>query len=148
MTDTIGDLDVAALRRRRDELRTTETAVSYRRRLLQAQLDIVVAIDLGGSDELVRRLTAAMADHWPVPPGAPRAVATAVDLAGPDALPADLAALTRSERAALADRIATDERALSARRRGLLDELDEIQEELVRRYRDGGVDPRALLTEV
>lgn len=149
MTDSLADLDLGALRARRDEVRAEESAVSYRRRLLQAQLDIVATYGReGGQDaeHLVTRLAAVLSDQPSGAPGPARAMLTEVDgIDAPDSLPDDLPRMSVDERAALTERLATAESALSEHRRELLDRLDTLQDELVTRYRDGGVDTAALL---
>lgn len=146
MGDGLAELALADLRSRRDEVRAQEAAVSYRRRLVQAQLDIVADLDEASGERLEARLASVLADHPSAESGPARSVATVVgDVEEPEALPDDLTTLTAAERASLAERLATTERDLSSRRRELLDELDTLQEELVRRYRDDGVDASALI---
>lgn len=142
----IGQVDVAALRARRDALREVEARLSYRRRILQAQLDIL-GRDGDVAAPLQDRLAAALADAQPAGDAPARAVALQppvdVDV---EPLP-DLASLDDDDVVALAERLAGAEREVSDERRGVLDELDEIQAELVRRYRDlGGVDVDAVVS--
>lgn len=147
MTQPLSDLDLASLRARRDDVRARETAVSYRRRLLQAQLDIVAGIDEGDDEQLAARLASVLADEPSSVVGSPRAVGTTVEVAvdGPDALPDDLRSIGPEERAALVERLTAAEREASRERRVLLDELDVLQEELVRRYRRDGVDAAEII---
>lgn len=143
-------LTLDELRRRRDAVRGEEEDLSYRRRLLHAQLDIVgaagQATDRG---EFEAMLSEVLSD---APAATARAV-RAVDVedhpedAEVDPLPSDVVGLGEQERAALLDRLRLEEQEVSRRRRALLDELDRCQEELVRRFRRDGVDARALLGE-
>ena len=148
MAEPLDELDVPTLRARRDAVRAEEAAVSYRRRLLQAQLDIVAGFDDEHAEALERRLVELLAD---VPSdgdrdGPSRAVETVVEgVEEPAPLPEDLAGMDAEERAALVERLTEQERELSARRRELLDELDRLQAELVTRYREGGVDTASIL---
>lgn len=144
------DLEAMALdelRRRRDDVRDREEVVSYRRRLLHAQLDIVEASTSATDAASLREMLAGVLSDEPTPGAGVRAVAVEgghddVDLAP---LPPDLLELPVAEREALLTRLREDEQATSDRRRALLVELDELQAELVRRYRRDGVDARSLL---
>lgn len=143
-------LTLDELRRRRDAVRDEEEELSYRRRLLHAQLDIVGAAGRASDrGEFEAMLAEVLAD---APPATARAV-RAVDVedhpedADVDPLPADVVELDEQERAALIARLRREEEEISRRRRALLDELDRYQEELVRRFRRDGVDARALLGE-
>lgn len=138
------------LRHRRDRVRGQEEAVSYRRRLLHAQLDIVQAsMRAAGPAEFEAMLADVLSDDAPSSAGEVRAVEVEdehddVDLAP---LPVDLLGISDDDRAAVLARLREDERATSARRQELLQELDALQDELVRRYRRDGVDARELLRE-
>lgn len=140
MDTQAADLDLVELRSQRDELRRREGQLSYRRRLLQGQLDIV-----RGSADGPALLSDLLSDDGAAShASAVRAVdveALDVDVPG---LP-DLDALDDASRDALAVRIATEERAVSSERRDVLDRLDVLQEELVRRYRADGVDVTELV---
>lgn len=138
------------LRHRRDRVRGQEEAVSYRRRLLHAQLDIVAAsMRAADHQEFESMLAEVLSDDAPSVAAAVRAVEVEdehddVDL---EALPSDLLALSDADRTALLTRLREDERATSAKRQELLEELDALQDELVRRYRRDGVDARELLED-
>lgn len=143
-------LTLDELRRRRDAISAEEEDLSYRRRLLHAQLDIVGAAGQAADREHFEEMLAeVLAD---APPDTVRAV-RAVDVADHaeevevDPLPADVIELAEPERAALLDRLRLEEEEVSRRRRALLAELDRCQEELVRRFQRDGVDARALLGE-
>ena len=136
------------LRRRRDAVHAREEATSYRRRLLQAQLDLVEAAASAQSlEELDAMIAETLSDGPATSGGAVRAVAITgpVEGDGLEPLPDDLVGLADDERAALLERLRAEEHDVSERRRDLLDELDELQEELVRRFRRDGVDAKALL---
>lgn len=143
-------MDLEELRRHRDAIRDEEEAVSYRRRLLHAQLDIVgaaaVTTDHG---EFQAMLADVLGDAPPAVVSAVRAVTVSdpEDDEQLEPLPADLLDLTSEERADLLARLRARERAVSDRRRDLLAELDHLQDELVRRFQRDGVDARALLGE-
>ena len=141
-------MTLAELRGRRDDVRAEEERLSYRRRLLHAQLDIVQAARLVDDDDDFEAMLARVLSDGP---GGTTGEIRAVALAGapdeddPDPLPADLVGLPDDERTALVARLQEAERAVSARRRELLDELDALQDEIVNRYRRDGVDARQLL---
>lgn len=145
---------LADLRSMRDDCRTEESLLSYRRRVLQGQLDIarleVRRREDGTSTEaLLSALPSVLADD---PPPEPRA-ARSVPLHLPEEQPRrrqedpDAAALARlldlsdDELAGLIERLEEAERRVSGQRRALLDNLDALQEELVRRYRAGDGPP-------
>ncbi len=142
------DISVADLRRRRDAVRDREEALSYRRRLLQAQMDIVEQLSMtgAGDEDLATLIGLAIADGPDVGPGAARAVDMSahpeLDVAP---LPSDLASYDAGELAGLLAALRTAEAEASVERRALLNEVDELQTVLVARYRDTGVDAASLL---
>ena len=136
------DLSLQQLRSERDALREQEARLSFTRRLLQGQLDILRAHEPGG-ESLAARLAAVLAD---APGGG--APARAMELAPPDdvdvpGLP-DLAELDEDATVALAEDLAAREAEVSHQRRSVLDRVDALQAELVRRYRAEGVDVDAV----
>lgn len=134
------------LRRRRDLVRRQEEELSYRRRLLHAQIDLVRAVAAAGDhDDLASMLAEVLSDRPSGTGGEVRAVAIGGSHEDIEPLPPDVADLTEEERDVLVGRLLDDEAAVSERRRDVLDELDELQRELVRRYRRDGVDARHLL---
>ncbi len=147
MSQDLAGLPVADLRRRRDAVRDREAALSYRRRLLQAQMDIVDQLGRSSDQDLSVRIGEALADG----PSAQTGSTRAMDV-GPhpeldvEPLPVDVAGYDDEQRAELLARLAADEKATSIERRALLDELDALQAELVQRYRVEGVDMAALLS--
>lgn len=147
MTADLETMTLEALRRRRDAVRDEEEALSYRRRLLHAQLDLVQASgSVTDPDDFESMLAGILADEPGSGTGEIRAVAIGdVGDDGPEPLPTDLVGLTADERDDLVTRLQENEHAVSERRRELLDELDALQRELVARYRRDGVDARQLL---
>jgi len=140
-----GELSLAQLRAERDDLREEEARLSFTRRLLQGQLDILRAHGLD-DDALAERLADVLAD---APGGG--GPARAMDLAPPDGVDVpgmpDLEELDAEATLALAQALTDREAEVSARRRTLLDRLDALQGELVRRYRDDGVDVAAVVRD-
>lgn len=138
------------LRRRRDAVREQEEGLSYRRRLLHAQLDLVEA---AAAAEDQAELDAVLAETLSDGPGSSGGDIRAVevedrpDVGDLEPLPDDLVDLSDEDREALLARLREQEQDVSSRRRTLLDELDALQDELVRRYRRDGVDARSLLGE-
>lgn len=145
MTADLEALPLEELRRRRDAVHAEEELVSFRRRLLQAQLDIVEAA-AGVDDEaaLEGMLARVLADR---PGGSSSARAVEIDDRPVDVppLPVDVVGLSAAEREELLTELREREREVSQHRQELLHELDELQDELVRRFRRDGVDARALL---
>lgn len=132
------ELSLEQLRSERDALREQEARLSFTRRLLQGQLDILRAHEPGG-EEFAVRLAAVLADA--TSGGAP---ARAMEVAPPDdvdvpGLP-DLEGLDDEQTVELAEQLAAREADVSQRRRSVLDRLDALQGELVQRYREDGVD--------
>ena len=164
--DYLGDLaarPLAELRTLRAECQRVEDAVSYQRRLVQGRLDIV-------QSERERRATGEPpADLEALVAGLPGAlgagivgtrrghttyeheladvddVSAAVDtVVGPAQL-ASLPELSGQQLGELADRLRVLERDVSDRRRTVFDRLDELADELGRRYRDGATSVDNLL---
>lgn len=141
-------LTLDELRRRRDAVREEEEQLSYRRRLLHAQLDIIGAAGQAEDHEAFAAMLAEVLTDGPTPGSDVRAVdVEGREDAGLEPLPADLVDMEQAERDELLERLREQEQQISQRRRTLLDQLDRYQEELVRRFRRDGVDARALLGE-
>ncbi len=153
--DGLEAVDLAGIRVMRDDCREEEPRLSYARRVVHGQLDIVRAEQArrsaGGDADLVGALTAILADD-PAPRSrearsapiyAPedggygqRSHDTLVD----DSAMGRVPDLDDEELAALLTRLQEKEAHISALRRAVLQHLDALQEELIRRYRDGRVD--------
>lgn len=138
MDTPVAELDLPALRAERDELREREAGLSYTRRILQAQLDIVRAhVDgEGGPFDIA----AILGEEPGTGGGETRAVLVSApaDVTVPG-LP-DLESLDGDALTALASDLQEREQGVSEERRTVLDRLDALQDEVVRRYRDEGVD--------
>jgi hypothetical protein len=148
-------LDLAQLRARRRELQELDDAVSYVRRVAQGRADLArteLARRTGSSgareltddlrDVLGERLLAG-SDRPPRPVEDFSEHPRALEL---DRLCAEhgfgrLAELDPDELTALAGVLDDFERRVSSERHDVFAELDELTEELVRRYRDEGVPP-------
>jgi hypothetical protein len=144
---------VGRLRALRDECREEEENLSYARRVLQGQLDIVrteAARRATGeeTDPLLASLPSVLADPPTAEPRDARALALHVpdlsgkragDLDAPETGLSRLPDLSDAEIADLIGRLAEQEERVSQQRRIVLDHIDRIQSELVRRYRDEGV---------
>lgn len=150
MPAELESLTLDELRQRRDAVREREESLSYRRRLLHAQLDLVrAAATAADQEELEEMLAEILTDG----PGSSSGDVRAVEVEGRpeegdlEALPDDLVGMSDRDREELLARLQQQEQDISTRRRELLDELDALQDELVRRFRRDGVDARALLGE-
>jgi hypothetical protein len=146
--------EVSDLRAMRDDCREEESRLSYNRRLLQGRLDIVRAEqrrrESGEEGDLMDLLPSILADDsrtrsqraaQTVPVWAPTedpGRRTDEQMLA-DASLGQVPDLPDEELAALAERVAEEERQVSERRGVVLRSLDALQAELVRRYRDGGV---------
>lgn len=161
----LGDLEARPfpeLRKMRDECEEFEAEVSYARRLLQGRLDIL-RHEIGrrqaggepGLEDLISKLPSILADetgpggfgrHTRVRlPGAEKRRREIERLASEDTL-AHLDVLTMEEISKIVDRLSGAEAKISGERRLILQVLDQIASEMVRRYREGLQDPSALLS--
>lgn len=149
------DADVESLRAKRDECREEEALLSYARRVLQAQLDVARTEaarrrgELDGDDtSLVAQLPGILADAPTSAPRAPRPVGFGIpersgkragDLDAPGLALSQLPDLSDAELADYIGRLSEQEERVSHQRAVVLDHLDRLQAELVRRYREGGL---------
>lgn len=145
LVDDLAAQPVEQVRALRDACRALEPRVSYRRRVLQGRIDIAVGERerRGTGGDLVDWLSKVLADRPSGAPRSDRALSVLEDTDDTDepveqgpGMP-DLPDLDENELAALIATLRDRERALSERRRGLLDNLDRLQAELVTRYREG-----------
>jgi hypothetical protein len=163
LLDDAADASAEVLRSLRDECREEEARLSYARRVVQGQLDIARTElgrregDGGDTTSLVEQLSTILADE---PSGSTRQARTisfytpgegpegrrlgdaVVELPSLSQLP-DLGDEAIVE---LIGRLESEEERLSAARRAVLDNLDGLQSELVRRYREGAADVDAILS--
>jgi hypothetical protein len=143
------------VRAHRAEVTEIETGLSYLRRIVQGRLDIVVAEQRhlrqgqsGDMSELIEELPAILSGKVRVPGRgrlttlmAPAQVDPQLEARLEELLPADrlarLAEMSEAEFLACAAEMTEFERSVSAQRRAVLDVLDRLQEEIVRRFRTG-----------
>lgn len=154
--DGLGDLPTGELRRRRDDCEEEESGVSFARRVLQGRLDILRAEVLrrrdAGQPEALSVLASlpdilagerhssdpahARATRFLVPPSV-QYHRRDVDQIADDEILTGLPMRPLEDLRAIVERLAAKERELSSRRRALLDRIDAIRDELLRRYKCG-----------
>lgn len=152
------------LRSRRDRATEIETGLSYLRRIVQGRLDIVVAErhrrDSGapaGVSDLVEDLPAILSGnvHAPGLGRLPSRLAPAEvdpDLEArleeilPSATLANVSEVDAAKLMEIVDHLTGFERSVSTTRRAVLDVLDRLQDEIVRRYRSGEATVDSLLS--
>jgi hypothetical protein len=159
----LGTLTMEELRQRRQDCSEVENGLSYYRRLIQGRLDIVhaemarraggvAATDLAG---LVEQLPAILAERGgggsrgPLPDVvAPAGIETMSgqldEIVDADRL-ASLPDESEAELRNVANALSTLERTVSSQRRDLFEQIDTLQEEIVRRYKTGEATVDALL---
>jgi hypothetical protein len=161
--DDLSALSMDELRAKRAEAQTTEVGLSYLRRLAQGRLDIVAAEKRrrseGGEpldhDHLVAGLSDILGDHLKAPgngrlpqllgPDLDEVDTSSLDaIAGPGRI-AKLADLSDGELGELLEQLASYEADVSARRRGLFEQIDALQAEITRRYKSGEASVETLL---
>ncbi len=154
------ELALDDLRTKRAQLQEQEDAVSYVRRVVQARLDLVRAESArrGAKDPtpITQELPVILSQHLTGGPARPPRPALdfsdhplAVEL---DELcarlgEARLPELTDDELATLGQELSAFEQRRSAERKELFAQIDELSDELVRRYRDGEADVDGLLAD-
>jgi hypothetical protein len=152
--DGLDTLDASGVRAMRDDCREEEARLSYARRLVHGQLDIVRAEQrrrsAGEGGDLVETLTAILADD-PAPrsrdartapvyaPGEDDYGHRSHDTLIDDPALGRVPDLDDDELAALLERLQAKEANVSTLRRTVLAHLDALQDELIRRYQDGSV---------
>jgi hypothetical protein len=164
----LADLPLEEVRARRTAAQRFENAVSYVRRLAHGRLDILDAeVTRRGdgavaSKDLVSGLRSSLgggtqrpsAPELGLPARAPQELEPTVeadplvadlDVAVGPGLIAGVGQVSDEELAAALTRLRAFEDSISARRRALHDTLDTLQAEIVRRYRDDGVDVASVL---
>lgn len=174
LTTGLEEVPVDELRARRDACERAEVALSYVRRVLQGELDIV-AVELeargrgvrGDTGRLVEELPtilAGSASSSPAPLHAdePRpegwteqseldleelvTEVLSAESKGDATLPgANLGAFGDEELRSLAESLLAAETSVSSRRRTLHDQIDHLQSAIVHRYKVGAADPDSLL---
>ena len=156
-------LSMEELRIRRSELQTVEVTLSYQRRMAQGRLDIVAAErhrrQTGGEpldhEGIVGQLSEILAPHTRGPGAGRLSQLLAPDpddaqtpeldeIAGPGVL-ASLSELTDAQIDQLIDDLAEFESQCSSLRRELHERIDQLQHEVVRRYRTGEASVETLL---
>ncbi|MBW3664800.1 MAG: aerial mycelium formation protein [Actinobacteria bacterium] len=152
------------IRRMRDECEEEESGISYARRLLQGKLDILRAELLrrrdAGSERaasVLESLPSLLSDDGPttspvrarvprflVPPSVQHHRREVERVADDDVL-ATMGKREDDELAEIVESLSAKERELSDLRRGLLDRIDRLQDELAGRYKLGTADVAELL---
>ncbi len=159
----VSQLDIVALRDVRDRCQAIESGLSYGRRMVQGRLDIVMLESErradgteASSEQLLARLPEVLAQHTrgggtPRPTRETDLPAFADDLSSmldeivaPSEF-AELEATTDARLAEIAGALERFERQVSAKRHELHRVIDELQEEIVSRYRTGAASVDDLL---
>jgi hypothetical protein len=162
--DGLDSWPLAEVRSKRDAANEIEIGLSYMRRVVQTRLDIVMAEqrhrDLGERPDvsnLVDELPSILAENVHAP-GLGRLPTLMVPGQMDPHLDARLEAILpaahlmkvndidEAELAKAAEELSEFERSVSAQRRAVFDVLDRLQDEIVRRYRDGGASVDELLS--
>ena len=160
--DGLTERSMVEVRASRDELEEAETAVSYLRRLVQGRLDLVLAEQRrrGGGDDantLVEDLPSILAEggraagpgrlpRYVDPGDSATAFAGELDSVAPPGEMSDLGSCSDAQLESLVERLRQFERGVSDQRRALHERLDQVHEEIVRRYRSGEANVDTLLT--
>lgn len=154
--DGLEQLPTGELRRRRDDCEEEESGVSFARRVLQGRLDILRAEimrrrddgqeeaqsvlaalpDILGSERATADPSQARATRFLVPPNVQYHRRDVDQIVDEDSM-TGLHARPLEEIRDVVERLAVKERELSDRRRELLDRIDALREELLRRYKSG-----------
>ena len=161
--DGLADWPLDEVRSHRADAAEIETGLSYLRRMVQGRLDIVMAeqrhgetgerVDVSG---LVEELPSILSGNVHAPGlgrlptlMAPGEIDADLERRLEEILPpaslANLPDVTGDELVQIAAELTEFERSVSNTRRSVLDVLDRLEEEIVRRYRDGGATVDSLL---
>ncbi|HZQ87325.1 MAG TPA: hypothetical protein VFA83_20955 [Acidimicrobiales bacterium] len=161
--DDLRKMSLDVVRTKRGECQTVEAALSMERRLVQGRLDIVGAElrrragDPSDQTALVDDLKNILAERVRSP-GYGR-LSQLMAPAGDDELVAEIEAAADASRFAslgdmddaevrtLADKLGRIEQELSERRRKVHERIDALQEEVVRRYKEGEATVEGLLSQ-
>lgn len=153
--DGIETWPIDQVRAHRQTATELETSLSYLRRIVQGRLDIVLAErhhrehgEPAGVHDLVEELPSILSGNVHAPgfgrlPAvfAPGETESGLEQGLEEILPSSrvgsLPDLSEAELGEVATRLTEFERTVSTQRRGVLDVLDRLQDEIVRRYRTG-----------
>ena len=163
--DGLSERELDEVRQMRAECEVTETAVSFLRRMAQGRLDLIHAyLDRRARSEIndmrafVDDLPSIMAAGPSPREGPARIFGSSLPDAHPDDLVVELDAvlgadkmselesLDESQLESIADELADMERRISRQRRSLHEEIDQIQAEIVSRYKTGRATVDGLLS--
>jgi hypothetical protein len=164
--DGLTSLPMDEVRDRRAQCQAVEVSLSYLRRMVQGRLDIVLAEVKGRRDgtgpgdlhSLVDQLPEILSERVHAPgngrlsglmaPGEPEIDGQVMDrlnaIASPDCL-GQLPSTSDEEIQQLIERLSTLEREVSGQRKALHEQIDALQEEIVRRYKSGEASVDTLL---
>lgn len=160
----IADADIDVVRRKRQECQDLENGLSYVRRLLHGRLDIVrselerrrAGAEPAALDEIVARLPELLSegsrsDALPRPPqdlapdGDAEVLVADLDARFPATVLGELPDRSLEELSELGDGLAAFEREVSEGRSALHRVIDELHDEIVRRYQSGDASVDSLL---
>lgn len=150
----LASVSAADLRARVKDCRIVDEELSMLRTWLHAKLDIIRSgLEASGDEAMVGRLTEVLSRDTPtrrgarvhLPSGTPLGVQRSLDRLVSEAHLARLPDMSEPEVAEIVDALTAEEQRVSAQRRQVLDVLDAVEAELVKRYQEGGADPADLL---
>ena len=160
----IADADIETIRSRRQECQDLENGLSYVRRLLHGRLDIIrgeleqrrAGAEPAALDDIIARLPELLAegsrsDALPRPPqdlaldSHAEAFVAELEVRFPASVLGELPNRSVDELSALGDGLAAYERDVSEGRSALHGVIDELHEEIVRRYQQGDASVDSLL---
>lgn len=157
--------DIETIRQKRDECQEMENALSYVRRLIHGRLDIVrseidarkAGAEPSDLEAIVARLpdlltAGTRSDSLPRPPqdlapgGSAEALVDDLEARYPAASMGEIPELSLPALAELGEGLARHESEISAGRAALHEVIDQLQEEIVRRYKSGEASVDSLLS--